>query len=565
MTFFRRTMSKIYRTLSVKLIVSLVVSGSAAAMPPHPDIEAKIDRGEIQAPFVNAQHQIGTPAMKINAPASVASPKITGTYKALCILADFSDKPAQANPFSFDTLIFAVRSGTVHDYYDEVSYGQLDMVTVNLPSALGWKRAPQTYAYYVNSAYGIDSPYPHNSQKLCEDLVDLVNSVVDFSQYDNNGDGYVDVVMIVHAGPGAEFTGQTTDMWSHKWSITPRSKDGVYISDYTVMPEYWSSPGDMTIGVFCHELGHALGLPDLYDTDNSSYGTGRWSLMSTGSWNGSLGSSPSHPDAWCRSQVGWMAPTNVAVNQTGVSIPNIETTARAYRLWSSGAAGNEYFLAENRQQTGYDAGLPGSGLLIWHIDESKGNNDSEWYPGHTSSGHYEVALEQADNNFQLEKHTSLGDASDPFPGSTNNTSFAPTSSPNSNSYADAGTFVAVTNISASGPTMTADFAVSLSAGIDDTHPAALPQLALGQNYPNPFNPSTKFSFSVPSTRTVEVNVYNLLGERVTQLAAGVYSAGSYTLTWDGTDTNGQKVSSGVYLYELTAGDEHKVKEMILLK
>jgi hypothetical protein len=203
--------------------------------------------------------------------------------------------------------------------------------------------------------------------------------------------------------------------------------------------------------------------------------------------------------------------------------------------------------------------------LIWHIDDSRGNNDSEWYPGHTSSGHYWVALEQADNLYQLEKKQSLGDASDPYPGSANNISFTPASSPNSNAYAGGGTFVSVTNISASGPTMTADFAVSLSAGTDDTHPAALPQLTLGQNYPNPFNPSTKFSFSVPSTRTVEVDVYNLLGERVTQLAAGVFSAGSYTLTWDGTDTNGQKVSSGVYLYELSAGNEHMVKEMILLK
>jgi len=87
--------------------------------------------------------------------------------------------------------------------------------------------------------------------------------------------------MIVHAGRGAEYTGSLNDMWSHKWSIIPRACDGVSVSDYTVMPEYWSSPGDMTIGVFCHELGHAFGLVDLYDTDNSSYGTGYWSLMSS--------------------------------------------------------------------------------------------------------------------------------------------------------------------------------------------------------------------------------------------------------------------------------------------
>lgn len=541
-----------------------LLAAVTVAMPPHPEIKDKIDRGEVHVPVMKSgTENISTPGL--NAPSPKRSPQVAGPFRALCILVDFGDKIAQANRYDFDTLIFVNQSGTVRDYYNEVSYGQIDMVTVNLPSALNWKRAPQTYAYYVDNNYGIQSPYPHNSQKLCEDLVDLVDGSVDFSQYDNNGDGYVDVIMVVHAGPGAEFTGQTTDIWSHKWSVSPRLKDGVYVMDYTVMPEYWSAPGDMTIGVFCHELGHAFGLPDLYDTDGSSYGTGAWSLMSSGSWNGGLGQRPAHPDAWCKSQVGWLTPTNISSNQSGVSIPQVETNQSVYRLWTGGGFGNEYYLVENRQRVGYDQALPSSGLLIWHIDENASSNDNEWYPGHTTFGHYNVALEQADNLFNLEKRQGIGDGGDPFPGSGNNTTFSPVSVPSSDSYGSSSTFVAITNISPSGSTMTADMSVSLTSGSDDEIAPPLPQFVLGQNYPNPFNPITSFRYTLPSSGQIAITIYNLLGESVRKLYSGYHSSGEFESSWDGTDNGGARVASGIYLYELAAQEARIVNKMVLMK
>jgi ribonuclease HII len=94
-------------------------------------------------------------------------------------------------------------------------------------------------------------------------------------------------------------------MWSHKWGLnTPKVVDGVYVQTFTVQPEYWATPGDMTIGVYAHELGHGLGLPDLYDVDYTSQGVGKWCLMSGGSWNGYLGNSPAHPSAWCLKEMG---------------------------------------------------------------------------------------------------------------------------------------------------------------------------------------------------------------------------------------------------------------------
>ena len=547
------------------LITALISAAYVPAMPPHTLVQEKIESGEITAPFTSLSAVPYAANMKINAPSAYRGPALAGPFRVLCILVDFSDKPAQTSTFKFDTLIFANKTGTVRNYYQEVSYSQVDLVTVNLPSSLGWRRAPQTYAYYVDNNYGTDSPYPHNSQKLCEDLVDLVNGVVDFSVYDNDGNGFVEVIMIAHAGRGAEFSGSSSDIWSHKWSIPPRSLDGVFVSDYAIMPEYWSNPGDMTIGVYCHELGHAFGLPDLYDTDGSSRGVGNWSLMSYGSWNGSLGNSPAHLDAWCRSRVGWATPTTVSDNATGVVIPDVETTGSIYRLWTSGAAGDEYFLVENRQKLGYDAALPSSGLLIWHIDQAVLHNNYEWYPGYTSYGHYRVALEQADNLFQMEKNSSNGDAGDPYPGSTTNTSFSPVSGPNSNSYSASSSFVAITNISPSSSTMTADFTVSFASSNDDDERPVLPQFSLGQNYPNPFNPTTSIDYTVPTAGEVDLIIYNILGRKMRQLATGHHQAGSYTASWDGTDENGEGVPSGIYFYELITEEETTARKMLLLK
>lgn len=546
------------------IITILFLAVPIGAMPPHPDLAKKIANGQARLPANKVVISYQPGEFDYDQP-SDRSGQVTGTFKVLCILVDFSDNNASTTSFEFDTLIYANQSGTVRDYYSEISYTQLDIVTVNLPSSLGWNRAPQTYTYYVDNNYGTDSPYPNNSKKLCEDLVDLVDGAVDFTQYDNDGNGFVDVVLITHAGPGAEYTGSSSDIWSHKWSIPPRSRDGVFISNYAIMPEYWSTPGDMTIGVYCHEMGHGFGLPDLYDTDNSSYGIGYWSLMASGSWNGGLGSSPAHMDAWSKIQVGWVTPTNVTSNATNVAINDVESNQTIFRLWTSGAMGSEYFLIENRQQIGYDAALPGSGLLIWHIDEAVSHNMYEWYPGHTSFGNYKVALEQADNLFQLEKKQSLGNSGDPFPGSTNNSSFGPVTSPNSDSYASSNSFVSISNISASAATMYANFVVSLAADNDDDDPTILPVFALSQNFPNPFNPTTSIAFSLPNAGEVEINIYNVLGEKVDALLPGYLQAGDHFVTWDGTDNSGQGLPSGIYLYELVTEVDQEVRQMVLLK
>lgn len=391
----------------------------------------------------------------------------TGQFKILAVLIQFTDKPKQVGAEFFDSLLFDETQVSLRHYYLENSYNQLDIITVNLPLSMGWQTAPETYAYYVNGQYGT-GPYPQNTQKLTEDIVDLIDPIIDFSNYDNDGDSYVDGLMLVHTGPGAEFTSSPDDIWSHKWGIIPRQKDGVYISQYSIQPEYWITPGDMTIGVIAHETGHLFGLPDLYDTDYSSSGIGKWSVMAFGSWNGpyGLGGSPSHLDAWSKVELGFVNPQTVAVSPSTFQIPDIETNDIIFRLWNNNLIGDEYFLVENRQKIGYDSYIPKEGLLIWHVDEAKWGNKQEWWPGLDPLNHYKVALEQAEGNWDLERKVNKGDSTDPYSNITpQNCIFNLNSLPSSKSYEEQDSSVCVEFVSDSGSYVT----TALSVGGDCYH------------------------------------------------------------------------------------------------
>jgi immune inhibitor A len=552
-------------------LLALGASGplfEAGAMPPYldesgkphsPSMAAAIDRyNELRASF--AERGIDTPGGGL-----AAGAQVVGNFNILAICADHPDKVATVSPLEFDTLIFHNGPGSVRDLYNEMSYGQLTITTVNLPSSLGWKRLSTNYSYYVNNNYGLGG-YPQNTQKLCEDLVDLVDPLVNFAQYDNDGNGWVDGIVIVHPGRGAEFSGSTSDIWSHKWGISPRTKDGVRVSAYSIQPEYWTNPGDITIGVYAHEIGHLFGLPDLYDTDGSSRGVGRWSLMSSGSWNGSLGNSPAHMDAWCKIELGWITPTNVAANMTGAIIPRVIDNPTVFRLWEDGAIESQYFLLENRQKVGYDTYLPGAGLLIWHIDDSKTNNNNEWYPGHTASGNFWVALEQADGGWDMEKNLDQGDAGDPFPGSTNKTTFSSASTPSSDDYAGGQTYVTVTNISPSGSTMTCDFQVSLVSDVFDGGGDVPDEYRLAvSNSPNPFNAATTVEFTTAGADRATLHVYDVLGRRVITLLDGAVAPGTQRLTWNGENEHGQPVASGVYFARFESKSDQVTRKMVLLR
>jgi immune inhibitor A len=373
------------------------------------------------------------------------------TLHCLLILVDFSDMQStqgrNTRPGEFDTLLFSegIRNpGSMNDYYLETSYGQVCLTG----QITQWYRMPQTYAYYVDGQRGFGS-YPHNAQRLTEDAVAAADPDINFDLYDNDDDGYVDALFVVHAGPGYEDTGNLNYIHSHAWSIHTTQVDQVYITGYSMEPEETGSGGLIKIGVFCHEFGHVLGLPDLYDYDYDSDGTGMWSIMSGGSWGGG-GATPVHFDGWSKLRLGWVNPTIPTQNLTHEQIDAVEYSPDIYVLYSHGIPHSQYFIVENRRQRKFDVSIPGSGLLIYHVDETVQSNDDQT--------HYHVAVEQADGDYDLENNRG-SDNGDPWPGSTNNRTFDDTSVPNSNLYFNIPSDVSVDGISNSDSIMYANLKV----------------------------------------------------------------------------------------------------------
>jgi M6 family metalloprotease-like protein len=458
------------KSYTAVIICSLLVIGIAQAVPFRPDTEAQL-RAQRKLPTIQAlvkdAHTRGLdePTTHPFHLRNLDSTDEPDTLRAIVILVDFSDNQADTinfPPSRFQELLFSQNThstGSLTEYYLEVSYNGI----LFQGDVTRYYRLPQTYAYYTNNQYGVGS-YPQNAQKMAEDAVWAADPEVDFSRYDNDGDGYVEACFVVHAGPGAEVTGDSTDIWSHEWSTYNHPHvDGVIVNEYCTEPE------DGTIGVFCHETGHLVfGLPDLYDYDpppDNSWGLGIWSLMAYGCWLNE-GHTPAHPDAYCKIKAGFLTPQVPTTNLTSVSFPQVESNQIVYKLWTDGNPGQQYFLVENRQQVGFDQYLPGDGLLIYHVDQTQEGNNCQWYPGHTSSGHYLVALEQADGNWNLEQNVNIGDDGDPWPGVTFHVNFNNESTPNSQSYIFQNTYVGVENISGSQSTMTAD--LHIESGIPDT-------------------------------------------------------------------------------------------------
>jgi M6 family metalloprotease-like protein len=361
----------------------------------------------------------------------------TGEHRVLVILIQYPDLVNQHSSMAFDALMNEEGyngTGSFRDYFLKNSFGQLDVEA----DVFGWYTSVENHDYY-----GFQNGF-QRSRELMAEAIDAAEAAgVDFSQYDNDNDGQVDAVIGIHAGPGAEVGAQTQYIWSHRWTLGAnyeRSYDGVVISDYMINPETrpWGMVG---VGVFCHEFGHVLGLPDLYDTDNSSSGIGNWGLMSKGAWL-NLERTPANMNAWSKYANDWIDPE--VITSGAFSLESADAHAACYRI--NTADPDEYFLLENRQPTGNDTYLPGSGLAIWHIDESR----TSMYPGSNNVNADEenkgVDLEEADGLFELDSGPFNGDGGDLFPGSGLNTTFNQLSHPSSGLNSGAPTDISITNI-----------------------------------------------------------------------------------------------------------------------
>ena len=363
-------------------------------------------------------------------------------------------------------------TGTVTDYYTEVSYNQLYFTG----DAKGWYDMPHTLEEYEGGNNGLGS---QGGPRFVWEILQVSDPTLNYADYiqyyDGQGKPHIGFVAVVHSG--ADAAAGAFNIWSHRWNFTvysgtafttndidPVSGQNVIIDgNYAIMPEREGANNNSgpikTIGVFAHEFGHIFGIPDLYDTDGSSEGLGNWCLMAGGAWGGD-GSSPEtpvHMSAWVKKELGWVTPINITSYEDALAVPNVEENPIIYRMWRDGTTTNEYFLIENRQKIGFDVNIYDSGFLIFHVDDSQNSNQNE--------NHYKVDLEQADGFRNLNNGQGRGDAGDPFPGASQNTRFDWGTNPNSKDYNLQNTYVSIRNIYEDGISMVGDFEVGPRSGV----------------------------------------------------------------------------------------------------
>ena len=396
------------------------------------------------------------------------------------ILAKYSDvNDTYFSANDFQNLLFDNNPmGTMKEYYNEISYGNFTVDGVSR----GWYQSDYTM---VNA---VDNP-----KQFVSEIASLADPDFNYAEYDNDGpdnipnsgddDGYVDGIMIIYSGCGAEWGEGNNNFWPHMSNLGSYeyitddigvNGNNIIVSSYAVSPEL-AGGGECfsdiirPIGVFAHEFGHILGLPDLYDrnsNDGDSKGLGDWCLMASGSWSGWAGDTPSHMSVWCKTQLGWVNPTILDQDEVDFSMPQINTTPFALKIWEDDYNWSRYFLIENRQSVGFDAYINGTGLLIYHIDENQRYGPNRWSSGlvNDNAAHKMVDLEEADGLDNLDLYDNSGDNGDPYPGSTNNFIFDDYSYPNSNRYSGEETGISISNISTSDSLMIADIKVRKQLG-----------------------------------------------------------------------------------------------------
>jgi len=296
---------------------------------------------------------------------------VAGTIEVPVILVKYSNTGADPYPSSdLQNKLFdgPNPTGTVTDVYHEMSYGNVTMTGTVYPTSGDWVTAPQADTYYEGGQYGLD-PCVSKTGELIMTALTTTDATVDFGIYDNDGpdgipnsgddDGFVDVVAIAHPEVGGECG--TSNMWAHRWVVggwqafgasyvgncqlnqignaytTDDAMNGggtIKIWDYVLVPAKGAGNGCgdqiAEIGVFCHELGHAFGLPDLYDTNGGGQGIGVHGLMGSGNWN--QPTNPPHMSAWSKMELGWVTPVVVGSDPQTFSISNVNQNATIYQL-----------------------------------------------------------------------------------------------------------------------------------------------------------------------------------------------------------------------------------------
>jgi immune inhibitor A len=450
---------------------------------PPAEVEARlgVSAAEMQERIARARETMQPPVRTPAMPGQGlfrGAPSDTGV--ALVMLCQWVDDPANTlahPPAAYNTLLFSqgqVPTGSMREFFLETSYGFYWIEG----QVTGWFTQPT----YDPGAYFTD-------------FFAAADPVIDYSQFDRDGDGYTDAVWIFHAGPGQEETHDPDHIWSFAvWGLDYMTDDGVIIDRFACNPEMHADGSIISIRVGAHEASHVLGLPDLYDYDDklvtSTYYTPGdsndhplvdWCVMGYygyNIWSYGTRQDPSHHCAWAKKELGFVAPVPITASTKDVAVPEVELNPVVYEVRRG--TSQERFLIENRNTASaatfdhldsdfsayYTWFTPGQnpkdpGLLILHVDDSLSNNTAG-----PNGPHYMVAVEDAGYDpaspwdgvdefsdwwYPQETRSSAAFAADD-PGQT---SFTPATTPSSAWYGSA-SGIWITNISEPGPLMTFD-------------------------------------------------------------------------------------------------------------
>lgn len=351
-----------------------------------------------------------------------------GAPRALVILAAYPDRSfSMDDPHDFYTRMLNEEgfsdygaTGSARDFFVQNSDGvftpQFDVYgPVVLPEKLKY--------YGANDAWGDDA----HPEQVAIDAVSLLDDTIDFSIYDTNNDGQIDNVFIFYAGYGEADSNMKNTIWPHSADIRdfkypePFIFDGVELNRYGMTNEVdYSFKRPDGVGTFVHEFSHVLGLPDLYSTNyGSAYTPGRFSALDYGPYNNE-GRTPPHYSIFERYCLDWLQPLLLEGDQTLMLDPVHKSNA-GYMVRSADDP-DEFYLFENRQKDGWDAYIPGHGMIVWHIAFDQDSWDQNTV--NNIASFQRVDLVEADD-----LRSDINRRGDTFPGEKNVTSFTPDTKP----------------------------------------------------------------------------------------------------------------------------------------
>lgn len=366
----------------------------------------------------------------------------TGSPRCLVILAEFSDVKFSKDYDAYEYFNALVNgddftdfggTGSIRSYFKDQSGGKFTPIF----DVYGPVTLPETQKYYGDNRGQTWDPFAHY---MVSHAAKALNDQIDYSKYDLDNDGEVDFIYIFYAGQGEHNQGGPDTIWPHAGYIQKNadfvSLDGKWINQYACSSEL---EGDVPagIGAFIHEYSHVLGLPDLYTlmyTDR--FTPGFYSVLDYGLYNNNQ-RTPCNYTAYERNALGWNEPIML---DKAVSVELDEIGTGQFGLIPTSKNVNEFFLLENRQQTGWDTYLPAHGMVIWHVDYNKSTFENNQV--NDNRDHQRVDLIEANGIADFPKYS----ADYTFPGTTGKTSFTPQSSPAMKAWTGETMAFPVTNI-----------------------------------------------------------------------------------------------------------------------